>query len=298
MMGREDGRITLSNDRVELVVAPAFGARVTSLTDLASERQWLVAGECSGGQGDSASYLGDEARGWDECFPTVAPCRTAAWGDLRDHGVLWGRCWNVEVSGNTARATHSGDRFEFGRTLSLRGSEVVADYSVRNTASDPFPYMWSQHCLLQLGRGDRIEVAENARGLAVSGGVRKGQVLAPGKIDWPKLAGTELDLSEVLGVEEEMAVKLYAHTPDGCAASASGPGGGIRFRWERGMIRALGLWFDYGGWPPDDLVHQVALEPTTAFADDLAEAESMSRALVLEPGERHEWSVRVELTGP
>lgn len=297
-MGGEHERFTLSNDRVELVIDPAFGARVTALTDLASGRQWLVAGECTGAQGNSAPYLGNEARGWDECFPTVAPCRTSAWGDLRDHGVLWGRRWDVEVSGNAACATHSGGRFEFGKTLSLRGNEVVADYSVLNTGSDPFPYMWSQHCLLQLKPGDRIEVTGSAEGFAVSDGIRSGRALVPGKIDWPKLAGTELDLSEVLGVEEEMAVKLYAHTPEGCAAGASGPDGGIRFRWERGAIRALGLWFDYGGWPPDDPVHQVALEPTTAFADDLAEAESMSRALVLEPGNRHEWSVRVELTAP
>lgn len=297
-MGGEAERFTLSNDRVELAVDPAFGARVTAFTDLASGRQWLAAGECSGGHGDRAPYLGDEARGWDECFPTVAPCRTAAWGDLRDHGVLWGRRWNVEVSGNAAHAMHTGDRFEFGRTLSLRGSEVVADYWVQNTTSDPFPYMWSQHCLLQLEPGDRIEVAEDAEGFAVSGGIRNGRALAPGKTDWPRLAGTELDLSEALGAEEGLAVKLYARTPEGCTVGASGPEGGIRFRWERGAIRALGLWLDYGGWPPGDPVHQVALEPTTAFADDLAEAESMSRALVLKPGDRHEWSVRIELTGP
>ena len=297
-MGREDERLTLSNDRIELVVDPVFGARITALTDLASGRQWLVAGECSGGQGDGAPYLGNEARGWDECFPTVAPCRTAAWGDLRDHGVLWGRRWDVEVSGNAVRAMHSGGRFEFGRTLSLRGSEAVADYWVQNIASDSFPYMWSQHCLLQLNAGDRIKVAEDAQGFAVSGGVRRGRALDQGKIDWPRLAGTALDLSEVLDVDERLAVKLYAHTPEGCAVGASGPDGGIRFRWERGAIRALGLWFDYGGWPPDNPMHQVALEPTTAFADDLAEAEAMSRALVLEPGDRHEWSVRIELTEP
>lgn len=297
-MGGEDERFTLSNDHIALVVDPAFGARVTALSDLASGRQWLVAGECSGGEGDNAPYLGNEARGWDECFPTVAPCETAAWGRLRDHGILWGRRWNVEVSGHTVHAKYSSDRFKFSRTLSLRGNSITADYSIQNTAADPLPYMWSQHCLLQLKPGDRIEVSKDAEGLAVSGGVHRGQALVPGKIDWPRLVGTGLDLSEVPGAEEGLAVKLYAHTPEGCVVGAFGPDGGIRFRWEKGAIQALGLWFDYGGWPPDDPVHQVALEPTTAFADDLAEAESKGRELVLEPGGRHEWSVRIELTGP
>jgi hypothetical protein len=78
----------------------------------------------------------------------------------------------------------------------------------------------------------------------------------------------------------------------------TGPTGGIRFDWSGAGIPAFGLWLDYGGWPPGAPVHQVALEPTTAPADDLTQAEAMGHARQLAPGETHRWSVRITLTLP
>ncbi len=274
--------ITLDNDQIALTLDPNFGARVTSLTDLASGRQWLVPGACVGGE----TYLGDQARGWDECFPTVAPCCHPGWdGPLRDHGDLWGRPWQASAEEATCVATFDDPRFTFTRSLRLQGASVTADYQVTNRSPAVLPYLWSQHCLLATTPADRILLhgiaAMRAEGVAV---------------DWP--THPTRDLSVIGAMNEGLALKLYGGAAIAASAEVAGETGGIRFDWSGGDIPAFGLWLDYGGWPPGAPVHQVALEPTTAPADDLAQATAMGRARLLAPSQTHRWSVRIALTRP
>src|SRR5664279_4148592 len=86
----------IENDKLRVGIAPAYGARVVSLLDKTSGREWITQGVRSGNTGEDAVYLGAEAVGWDECFPTVGPWDASAtpWRRrLRDHGDLWGRPW-------------------------------------------------------------------------------------------------------------------------------------------------------------------------------------------------------------
>ncbi len=274
--------IRLGNDHMALTVEPDFGARVTSLTDVVTGRQWLVAGDCVGGD----IYLGDQARGWDECFPTVAPCHHPAWGGpMRDHGALWGRAWRASGDGQSCSTAFDDPRFTFTRSLHLERAALTAAYHVQNTGTAPLPYLWSQHALLATTPTDRI----------VLHGVTA--MRAQGKtVDWP--SHPLRDLSAIGTRDEGFALKLYGDTQGAASAGITGPDGGIRFDWSGPEIPAFGLWLDYGGWPPGAPVHQVALEPATAPADDLAQAEAMGRAHILAPADVHRWSVRITLTPP
>lgn len=272
----------LANDRVALDLVPEFGARVTALTDLATGRQWLIGGACEGDPGDGAIYEGREARGWDECFPTVAPCTHPDWGPMRDHGLLWGRPWAVEGDGAACSARYQDPRFAFRRDLRLTGAEVRAEYRVTNQRDRPFRYLWSQHALLAVTPEDRIDLQ------------RLGPVEVGGEaIRWPDHRGR--DLTRVGPAEEGLAVKAYAASPSGGSARVTGPNGGIAFHWD---VPAFGLWLCYGGWPARGAKqHQIALEPTTAAADHLLAAEAKGQARALAPGESHGWSVAITLTG-
>jgi hypothetical protein len=273
--------ITLDNSRIALTLDPGFGARVMSLTDLASGRQWLVPGDCLGGD----SYLGDQARGWDECFPTVGTCSHPAWGDLRDHGLLWGLAWTVTGGRDTCTATFDDPRFTFSRSLRLQDATPTADYRLTNKRTIPLPYLWSQHALLATTPADRITL----HGMAA--------MRAGGQpFTWPDHRAR--DLSAIGTGEEGFALKAYADTPGAASAEVTGPTGGIRFDWIGADVPAFGLWLDYGGWPAGAPVHQVALEPATAPADDLAQAERMGRARTVTRGETHIWSVRISMTPP
>jgi galactose mutarotase-like enzyme len=277
--------IALRTDRLALTVDPTYGARILTLADQASGRQWLLEGPRAIDASEEADYLGDASRGWDECFPTVLSCHHAAWGGrLRDHGMLWGRPWEVVAAGSQRlEARFRGDGIDFSRTLTLEGAGMTAAYTVSSEREEAVPYLWSQHCVLRPEPGDRI---------VLSG---QGRMKAAGvEFDWPRHPAR--DLSGVGHPDEGLAIKAYAPTPGPASAEVRSPRGGLRLDWDGTEVPALGIWLDCGGWPPGGPpLHQLALEPTTGEADDLAGAEAIGRARWLEAGDTHTWSIRLTL---
>ncbi len=271
--------LVAENAVVRLELAPEWGARVTSLIDKRSGRDWLVQGPCRGDAGLAAVYAFDQARGWDECFPTVASCSGTAFGwpgDLRDHGDLWGRPWRCRRTGDGISATYTSDRFEFTRQLSLDGDNIAADYRVENTGMSAFGYLYSQHMLLRLHPGETISCT------GVGPFTRSGV-----EVGWPAP-----DLHPVRDAAAAVAAKLYAPLTSRASMTAGGEAGALRLQWDQSDAGAVGLWLDYGGWPAGSPVHQVAIEPTTAAADSLED----SIPVWLEPGDSRTWRVSISLS--
>lgn len=256
---------TLANDFVSLSIAPEFGARVTSLVDLTTGRNWLVEGPAVGDPSDEAIYDGDQARGWDECFPTVAPCAHAYWGDMRDHGQLWGRPWR-QIGDTTYE--YAGHGYSFSRELVLDERTITAHYAVTNTADTTFPWMWSQHCLLATQPGER---------LVLNG-------LSSPNADVPR---------EIEGIEQGTMLKDYAPVMSLARVGVAGDNEAIWLEWSAQSADYCGIWLDFGGWPESRPVHQAALEPTTAPAHDLVAAGKSARLLA--PGETCGWQVTIRL---
>ncbi|MEO8245267.1 MAG: hypothetical protein ABI832_23590 [bacterium] len=270
-----------------LTVDLDFGARVIEMIDHVTGRQWLLTGPRSHDTSETVVYRGAASRGWDECFPTVLPCSAPEWGgQLRDHGILWGRPWTVVEAGpQLLHAFYTGEGIRFDRRLELITNQLTATYTVVSTRSVAVPYMWSQHCVLRVTENDRITLSGQGRMQAGSQ-----------SFDWPQYP--DRNLTRVGPDDEAFVLKSYALTPSAAFAQVSGPQGGLRFDWDGAEVPALGLWLDYGGWPEEAPLHQVAIEPTTAAADDLAGAIAMGQECWLAPGDTHKWSVRLALLDP
>lgn len=277
--------LRIGNARLNLTLSPDYGARVQTLTDKLTGREWLVTGPDSPQTAEDAVYGSAEAIGWDECFPTVGVCEHPGWqGRLRDHGALWGRPWAVDLATDDCIETRfETDRFRFLRRLTATGASILADYVVTNLGAAPLPYLWSQHCLLAARPGDRI-ILNGAERLLDAGR----------PFPWPHHPAR--DLTHVGAPDDGFALKAYSDTPHLASAGIEGPDGGIRLDWDD--LPAFGLWLSYGGWPETNPVQQVALEPTTAAADDLTGAEARGQARWLDPNQTHRWSVRMTLTTP
>lgn len=282
-----EGVLALSSDRMAMSVDMAYGARVTDLTDRATGRQWLLPGPRVEDKSDAVVFRGAASRGWDECFPTILPCNEQAWGGrLRDHGMLWGRPWVAVDAGPTHLTAHfDGSGIRFTRSLAVHGAEVIARYSVSSTRAATVPYLWSQHCVLRVTPSDRLFVSGQGR-------------MSAGSVDFDWPAHPVRDLTQIGATDEGLVVKAYARTPLVGMAQINGPQGGLRFDWDGAEVPALGLWLAYGGWPEEAPLHQLAIEPTTAAADDLAGAIQLGQARWLAPDETHSWSVRLTLLDP
>lgn len=287
--------LTLSSAAVQVTLVPDFGARITSLTDLRSGRDWVVPGPLIGGQSDDATFGGAESRGWDECFPTVAPCESAEWKRrLRDHGDIWGRPTQCTQVADGIKSTFSGDGFHFQRRLMLQDDVLHITYVCENNGADRFPYMWSQHCLLATSSDDTLFVT-GAQAMDVTAVL--GQRTPPQRqFIWPAFDDQRSDLTRIEDVEAGWAMKAYAPVGGKVAAGVQGPNGGIEFEWHGDEIPFLGLWLDYGGWPAGASQHQIAIEPTTAPTDDLVSAQTTGHERWLNPSESHTWTLSIRLT--
>lgn len=287
--------LTLANDRIRLRVAPDFGARITELVDLGSGRNWLVKGSLSGSAGNEASYLGDEARGWDECFPTIAPCIHPGWEKpLRDHGEIWGRPCACEQAGDTIKSSIRIADCVFQRSLSLEGELVRVRYQVDNQSDVARPYLWSQHCLLAIREGDQLQL-EGLGALQVTSASGLAKSLEQSFV-WPRLNAAIPDLRDPQAHASGWACKAYADVDGICRAGIRSASESISLCWPSQEVAFVGLWLNYGAWPESRPVDQIAFEPTSAPADDLCSAEKAGHVRVLAPGERHEWAMTIEMT--
>src|SRR6266481_4178400 len=89
----------LSNQEVELAVVPELGARIISLKDLRTGREWLwhpTKGLKLFRNRAGENFESSPLVGMDECLPTIAPC---CWRgrDLPDHGEVWATNWSLDL---------------------------------------------------------------------------------------------------------------------------------------------------------------------------------------------------------
>jgi hypothetical protein len=291
---------SLANEDVAVKVDVAYGARITSLLDQITGREWMLQGGHGPDVSDSAVYLGDDAIGWDECFPTVASWDASGtvWGSvLRDHGALWGRPADlVSVDDNVIVTRQTGPQFALERRLQIEGRTLRALYRLDNLTDVPLPYLWAAHGMLKVSPADRI-VLPGVTEVTATHLARDGGSVRAGMLDWP---GPNTQWSESFSNVEPASVhhaaKLYASDVPGGAAYVGNTDGWLRIGWSA-EIDSLGIWLNYGGWPAPGHVHHIGLEPTNAPVDHLGAAIARGTP-PLEPRGQHEWSVTYTLRAP
>jgi len=287
----------LENDRLRVAVTPDYGARVTSLVDKRTGREWIAQGPQSRNTGEDAEYAGNEAVGWDECFPTVTPWDAShtPWArKLRDHGDLWGRPFTIDTQTPMAlRLSYSDPQFLFTRELQLDGAALIARYEVENRTDASLPYLWALHGLLAVTAADSIELPE-VETVAATYLSLGDKFLSVPELQWSKPTDVlPFTLDRVQPAASAFAGKFYAAVP-GRTARVGRPGQWLTLAWDA-PIDQLGIWLTYGGWPGPGGHHEIALEPTNAAADTLGEAIDAG-VPPLAPGERRDWRVTLTLT--
>ena len=295
--------VALENDRLRVVLVPEIGAKVVSLVDRASGREWLYQPTLPPVRPEpDEAFTAENAYGWDECFPGVSvgtyPVDPWRGERLPDHGELWSRAWSLEVEGEAAVTVVEGARFpySFRRALRLDGARLLADYTVENRSRFPFPCIWLAHPLLATEPGMRLEVPGSPR-FRVDSSTGSGLPARDEQVAWPPTAtrdGETLDLSIAPGPDVSLALKLYSERLQRGAAAVVAPDGWLGLRFDPAAVPFLGVWLDYGGWPaPGQGLYHVALEPSTGDADHLDVALDRGSCSVLPPTGRLTWQLEL-----
>jgi hypothetical protein len=247
---------------VEISVVPELGAKIISLKNLRTGREWLWRPTdelklfCNRA-GDE--FFQSPLTGIDECLPTIAPCEWQG-RELPDHGEVWGAPWQVNSAawenGVLQASVHLKTLpLEFERTMELQENEIQISYQLANRGVAEEKFLWAFHPLLKLQPGDELELPASTRAL-LNGA------------DW-------IDAVDSAVPEKKCAKNFAAPVSEGFAAvKNSKTGDRLEFIWSAAENGALGLWLTRGGWHGH---HHFSIEPTNAANDSLASAATQNR---------------------
>jgi galactose mutarotase-like enzyme len=270
----------LSNQRAEIAVVPELGAKIISLKNLETGREWMW--HPQGGLKLFRNRPADDFSksplvGIDECLPTIAPC---SWRgrDLPDHGEIWNTPWSVDRAaweGGILKTSIVLNISPFGleRTIELQENEVRITYRLNSRGAEAEHYLWAMHALLSLRPGDRIELPSSTRRLL------NGEIW----VDDPDSAVPAGSCTKAFAgpLREGWAGIIGTNAKDR-----------LEFEWDPAENNTLGLWLTRGGWHGH---HHFALEPTNGDDDALTVAAGRKRCGVVPAAGSAAWQVRFRI---
>jgi galactose mutarotase-like enzyme len=271
---------SLKNEEIELAVVPELGAKIISLKNLRTGREWLW--HPQGGMKlfrnrSSDGFSQSPLVGIDECFPTIAPC---FWQErnLPDHGELWNLEWDTNREAWEKGILKTGVRlkispFQFERTIELDENEVRIHYELTNLAGSREKFVWAIHPLLRLQPGDQLELPASTRALLNGEG-------------WVDAIDS--------AVPRQNCVKIFAFpvSEGRVAIHNQDLGDRLELEWDPVQNNTLGLWLTRGGWHGH---HHFAMEPMNSDADALALAAERKRCGTIEARSSVSWQLSLRI---
>jgi galactose mutarotase-like enzyme len=307
--------LAAENPSVAVTMLPELGGKLVSLRDLRTEHEWLWRSDRLklSRQPHGASYIQQaDVGGWDECFPTVAPCvyPLAPYQPrpLPDHGDLWSQAWTTEVQESARELRIAGScrgvtlPCTFCRTLTLPSDAARIDmaYEVRNCGDQPLAFIWSAHPLFTLSPGMRLEFPRGSRFNSYSATAATHLPRSIG-LEWPFTVYSderEIALDPLPGPDAGIAFKIWSEPLTEGWATLSAPQGSLRFGFDVAEIPQIALWLNAGGWSGigGEPYCNLALEPCIGAQDSLEEAIlKYGQYGLLPPGASRRWHLAVEL---
>jgi len=270
----------LKSRQVELAIVPALGAKIISLKNRNTGREWLWHPDNSlklfkNKPADDFSL--SPLVGIDECLPTIAPC---SWQDrqLPDHGEVWSLPWNLNDSDWTQSKITTGIRlkispFEFERTVELMGNSVQLSYKLTNLSSADESYLWAMHPLIRTEKDDQLEFPSSTI---------------------ERINAGKWDASVTSIIPEGESLKAFARPVSEGQATIRNTrtGDRLEFSWNPAENNTLGLWLTRGGWHGH---HHLAVEPTNATDDALTIAVQRDEGGHVSAHGTKKWTVTLRL---
>ena len=303
------GAWVLETACLRIVVLPTLGAKIASLLDKRSGREWLI------GPGEKvlrsapygALFHEQDMSGWDEMFPTIVACTYPGEGDhqgvgLPDHGEVWALPWSVVQAGDgcvTLAVEGVALPYRLTRTLSFSALDTLEmRYRLTNLAQHAMPYIWAAHPQFACEAGAEIilppEISELCNTLPADWGWGAPET----RVGWPEArsaSGHAVRIDRVGPPTLRRGRKFFA-LPDAhpqWARVVQRPSGDwLHLSWNPTAVPYFGLWVDEGALSSQSVA---APEPTTGFYDSLAVAWQKQEVTVVQPGATHEWLITLRV---
>lgn len=295
--------IALRGRVVELTVVPDAGGKILAFTHRPSGLALLWQNPRVPLQRTYAGAPFDDvwSGGWDEIFPTDAPCQLDG-VSYHDHGDLWIGPWEWELQRDDGRSAVLSMRrpspslpclMERWITLERDSPEVAVRYRLTNLGTQPVRFLWNVHVAQPVTPGARLHLP--ASRLAVQAPYTGRAEGAQGGIPWPLFRGRDLSRlpPPTSGLTEFLCTDDLRE--GWCAVSHRQAGVALVLRFDRSVFPQVWAFGAYGGWRGH---HVLVVEPSTGRPGSLADNVAAGAAAVLEPAASLETEVLATAVSP
>jgi galactose mutarotase-like enzyme len=292
----------LENERIRVVVAADFGARVLSIIYKPTETEFVWHSPNVTLRRPEAEL--ENVSGFFDCIPTTDPC-TFRGNKLPLGGEVSSEPWRVL---KTARKPGAVSVRLQGRCkiypfvirkeiiLAKGKSVLVLKYEVHNMSSKTLEYHYSSHNTLRISPYHRFVLPHEVTKLRLGYTGRLGKI--GDYVSWPETPdskGNPVEISKIGGPCEGTMENLYTSRlkERWCAAINEAKKEAIGFSWEGDALPYLLLCTNNSGWRD---YYFAAIEPCTGRPDNLEVAVNQWKDYAtLKPNGRVMWSQRITL---
>jgi galactose mutarotase-like enzyme len=295
---------------LSLDLLPELGGKLSSLKDLRTGREWLWRNPRLAYKRlpPGVSYIQEaDSGGWDECFPSVAPCDypSPPWAGaaIQDHGELWSQSAVLEVVESAGevrlRTRWQGSilPYTFERTITLAAESATLrfEYAVTSRADEPLHFIWSAHPLLAIEPGMQLLLPPAARFNRWSS-VPADLLAQDHGLRFP-LSARGIDLTLLPNASAGIALKLWSNPLDTGWATLRARDGELNMHWDVALLPQVGFWMNLGAWAGDGGApyYNLGLEPCIGAQDSLSDAVQRNLFAALPPHGARTWWLEVEL---
>jgi len=296
----------LQNSSLQIKILPSHGGKAVSVFDKKRDFEFLFQNPKSSFRDASVgdSFSDYEACGFDDAFPGIDPETVVVDGKkvhYPDHGEIWASGMSSSVEKATAVQNSlslfmksSILPYSYYKTWNLQRRSVEISYRIRNCADFEIPAIWTCHCLVRIEPNMKIILPDGTDRIE---NVFDNDLLGKASkvLDYPVAKGPHgpVDLRNIL---KTGSVKYYISSAvnEGCCGFDY-PDSGIRVRYlyDPHKLPYLGFWATAGGYRGD---FNCALEPSTGYYDNIANAKKRGRCSVLKPNEEFSFSLTFEFS--
>lgn len=264
---------------------PEDGARIGRLTFEGTDLLTAPPTEFRPPQEDFGRFETRPVYGYDDCFPSVDPCRPpSGWPDVPDHGEVLFLPWHVEQRANGLVCEVESRLYpvRLRRELVFQDRSLQWRFELLNHGPRAFPCLHVMHPLMP---PERIEWLE----------------LPAFREAWDEEAGEPLPdmtpeaLVEMLTTlpEGRFGMWVLRDITAGLARIGFRNGPVLEVRFDPAMLPSVGIWWDRGGYPPEEGLtrRECAIEPFPAHSSNLSRAFARDGCMTLTPHVPLRWAI-------
>ena len=298
--------LVLENDLLRVVVLPDRGSKMASLFYKPGivELLWSPSDGLYPPARYAEAYDAWHSTGFDEMFPSIAPCNYEAypWAGtaIPDHGEVWSLPWAWSIEHDAIRLEVYGVRFPYrlNKRVRLQPGYVEIAYQATNLSGFDLDFLWAAHPLFNAAPDTEIVVPPGMDSIVnAAAGTRLPQYGRVYRFPRCQLAdGGCLDLGRIPPRNATGYQKYYfqgAATEGWCELRYPTNGLAVRLTFPVQQVPYLGMWVNEGGWNGD---YNVAPEPATGGMDRIDAARLWGMNSVLPARQSRDWWLRISVS--